>query len=303
MVPLLHELLQSPDADTRARSALVLGQIACPSSLDPLAAGLEDPARTVRVQCGIALGCMGDPRGTATCSYALISDPTWIRFYAIYGLWSINTDRAKTALRTRQVSQTGFIAEVLRSALQTPYVAPEPVPPLSPRATTEPRPSLQQLWEQAADVFVNESDWWFHGGDYDQVIRASEPSILLDPEYVETYSVVAWLQWSMGNDATAIRTLRRGVAAAAANPEAHFNLGYHYFNTKRYTQALPSLERAVKLGGDMISRRTYAHCLERLGRLRESLDCWESILKTDPTDGVANLNRDRVKAKLEAGDK
>ena len=49
MVPLLHELLGDKSPQVRARSALILGQIACPSSTEPLAAALTDPERAVRV--------------------------------------------------------------------------------------------------------------------------------------------------------------------------------------------------------------------------------------------------------------
>lgn len=301
MVPLLHELLADASAEVRARSALILGQIACPSSTELLAAGLKDPERSVRVQCGLALAQMGDARGIDTCSAVLVADPAWVRLYAVFGLWRTNSESGKAALRRRSAKQDTFISGVIKSALETPYVAPPPVPALAAGAKTDPRPELAQVWEQAADVFTSESDWWFHAGDYDQAIRASEASILLDPEYVETYSVVAWLQWSMGDDATAIQTLRRGIQAAPEDPNGYFNLGYHYFNTKRYDEAEPLLKKAVDLGGDQIARRMYAHCLEKLGRPEDALTFWEAILKDNPTDGVAIMHRDRLKAKLEGG--
>jgi len=301
MVPLLHELLGDKSPQVRARSALILGQIACPSSTEPLAAALKDPERAVRVQCGLALAQMGDARGIDTCSAVLVVDPAWIRFYAAFGLWRTNSESAKAALRRRSAGQGTFIGGIIKSALETPYVAPPPVPALAAAAKTDPRPELAQVWEQAADVFTSESDWWFHVGNYDQAIRASEASILLDPEYVETYSVVAWLQWSMGDDPTAIQTLRRGIQAAPQDPDSHFNLGYHYFNTKRYEEAEPLLRQAVDLGGDQIARRMYAHCLEKLGRQNDALAFWEEILEDNPTDGVAIMHRDRLKAKLEGG--
>lgn len=300
MTPFLHELLTSSDAACRARSALLLGQIACPSSVTRLARRLTDSDRAVRVQSGIALACMGEPRGISVCAAALKADAPWIRYYAAYGLWCVNSPRAKAVLESSAHGQSELVTQAIEGALNTPYVAPPAVSPLPAKATVSPKPSPTQIWEQAADVFVRESDWWWHKGGYDQSIRCGEASILLDPEWVETYSVIAWLQWSMGRNVEAIGTLHRAVRAAPTDPDACFHLGYHHFNLKKYSAAEQPLRKSVELGGDHLARRTYAHCLEKLGKLEASLREWKALLEIRPGDGSAILNCDRLRKLIKA---
>lgn len=299
MTSVLHELLKSRDAVVRARAALLLGQIASPASVQPLRRAQYDVDRTVRVHAGIALACMGEQRGVAACRAALRSEAPWVRYYAAYGLWRVDTDRARAALRDGLHGQGELVRTAIEGALDTPVVAPPPVTPLPPGADVGPPPALQDLWEQAADVFIRESDWWWHKGDYEQVIRASEVSVFLDPEYVDTHTVVAWLQWSLGRNTEAIGTLHRAVRIAPGDPESHFGLGHHYFNLRRYALAEEPLRRAVELGGDHLAQRSHAHCLERLGKVHEARERWAALLKQRPDDGSVIRNYERLQRMLE----
>jgi tetratricopeptide (TPR) repeat protein len=276
-----------------------LGQIAdasAPAALRPL---LADSSRTVRVHAGISLALLGQPQGLPVCEAVLQADPPWVRYLAVHALWRLGTDAARNVLARYQAGQDPLVATAIAGALATPT---PPLPPLpSVRDTSSDGLSTHEIWERAADAFTAEGDWWWHQGDYDQVIRCEEMAIFFDPTYAEDYAVIAWLQWSLGRDQAAIRTLKRGIAAAPANPEMYFNLGYHYFNTHRESLAVEPLRRAVELGGDPLCRRTYAHCLEHLGQLHEALAQWQDILRLDPTDAIARANRDRVQALLAQG--
>lgn len=333
VVPPLHELLGSDEAAERARAAFLLGQIGCPSSRTLLARNLTDADRTVRVHCGLALALMDDQRGRPVCATVIRSDPAWLRYYAVLGLWRL---QELDLLRRVQDGQPELVARAIAGALQDPPAA-APVPHLgetsvrwgedSPcescpeeeasgarqwpelgaslfdtertQGSASARPALtpspQQIWQEAADVFTRESDWWWHQGDYEQAIRCHEAAILLDPTYVEDYAVVAWLQWSLGRDREAVATLIRGTLAAPGDPEAHFALGQHYYNTNRFLHAVGPLRKAAELGGDPLSVRLYAHCLERLGRLHQSLAQWAKLLKSHPEDAAAQRNYDRVR--------
>ena len=296
---LLHELLASPDAVSRARSAFLLGQIANPDSIKVLAERLGDPDRAVRVQSGIALACMGDARGIPVCAAALKSGPSWIRYYAAYGLWCANTPQAKDILRRAPSGRDKLVSQAVEGALSTPFTAPPPVTPQPPKTEASSKPPPDELWQEAADVLISESDWWWHQGDFEQVIRCREAALFLDPGDVKNYSGIAWLQWNRGRDNEAIRTLKRGVKAAPSDPDAHFELGFHYYRTNRYAPAEEPLRRAVELGGDHLARRAFAHCLEKLGKLRESLEQWEAIVAARPDDGAARVNLERVRKLVE----
>ncbi|MEN6344701.1 MAG: HEAT repeat domain-containing protein [Armatimonadia bacterium] len=297
----LHSLLSSDDPAFRARAAFLLGQIGCPASVSHLTKALGDPVRTVRVQAGIALACLGDGTGIPTCAAVLKApDPQVVRYYAVYGLWCARSPLARAALQGAANGQPPLVASALKGALtgpERPPITPVAAPGAAP---TGPEPPASQIWEQAADVFTLESDWWFHEGDYDQCIRCNEAAILLDPHLVEAYNVAAWLQWSRGRNEESMETLSKCVAANPEDPEAHYNLGYHLFNLKRYGQAEAPLRRSVELGGDNLCRRAYAHCLEREGKLAECLKVWEGLVADRPDDLSARTNRDRVKALVEA---
>ena len=294
---ILQKLLASEDSRTRARSAFLLGQIGSPDSVKPLSDLLNDSDRDVRIQAGIALACLGDARGITACATALKESPTWIKLYAVHGLWRTNSPRAMDVLKKSAVTDKGFISRTIKAALKTKYIVP-PTAPL-PEGDVPPVVASDQLWLETSDLFAEESDWWWHQGNYEQVIRCRETALFLDPTFVENYGLIAWLQWSMGHDAEAIRTLQRGISAVPTDPSVYFELGFHYFNTKRYVQAERYLRKAVDLGGDHLVRRMYAHCLEKLGRLDDALAVWKGLVESRPDDGTAKSNMERVQGLLD----
>lgn len=304
-VPFLLEMMKSDRRASRERAAFLLGQVGCPEAIPALVWALADDERSVRIQAAIALGCMGERRGMHGCLAALRGQPDWVRYYAALALWHIQgremlarpaiVQAMKQALKTA----SPLVAQAVQGALETPYVEPPAGPELPQASQAGFALSEEEMWEQAADVLIAESDWWFHEGDYDQAIRCSEASLLLDPDHVETYSVIAWLQWSMGRNVNAVGTLHRAIGAAPLDPDSWYALGFHYFNIGELEKAEGPLSQAVALQGDHLAYRAYAHCLDRLGRPRESLKVWEDLLELRPTDGSVIVNRDRVKASMD----
>ncbi len=289
--PTLEPLLRSADASERARSAFLLGMIGKHDSAGALLTLLKDPERGVRVSAGLGLGFLGSEKGVHVCEAVLVANPGWLRYYAVYALWCMDSPRAKAVLKRNQRGQNEFITGVVRDALKTPFAAMKASPPSS-----SPKP--EDLWGALCDMYITEGDRWWHRGDYNQTIRCHETAIFFDPTYVEGYSLIAWLQWSMGDDAAAIRTLNRGIEAMPEDPETFGALGEHYWITKRYDLALEPLRKSIELGGDHLVRRKYANALEKLGKIEESLAQWEEILKEVPDDGAAPLNIDRLKKLL-----
>ncbi len=294
VVPQLLEILGDAGADDRARAAFVLGQIGCPEAMDALYAARCDNDRTVRVHAGIALAYLGDKRGLSAACAALISAPPWVRFYAIIGLWRLSDPAAWAALNRSQPMQPPFLHKVIYAALQTrgglPTMPEATVlqPPLPPLSSAD-------IWESVGDACLAEADWWWHKGDYDQVIRCLQVVVFMQPEMVDTYGDAAWLQWSMGYNTEAIGTYHRGIQTNPNNPEAYFNLGFHYYNTRQYESAIKYLRQAADLGGRQVIRRTYAHALEKSGRIEASLQQWEKMLQETPDQPVVQNNYERVR--------
>lgn len=290
LIPMLNKDLASTTPISRARSAFLLGQIHSHSSIKLLRAHLRDPDRSVRVQSGIALACMKDSRGFAQCSAALNDEQIWIRYYAVYGLWCMNTAKSKACLRQTSDGGSDLLKAALQEARNSPYFASSKSKQSS-TPTTSFKPST--IWIDTASFYNQEADWWFDEGNYEQAIRCEEVSLLFDSD-TETFSNIAYLQWSLGHDTEAIATLNRAIKADPEDPDAYYYLGQHYFKTKRYSEAEQPLKMAVDLDGDSLNRRTYAHCLERLGKNEEALKQWEILVNSGTDNGSAKTNMERV---------
>ena len=106
--------------------------------------------------------------------------------------------------------------------------------------------------------------------------------------------MIAWLQWGDGQDSRAIQTMNRCIADNPNSSEAFSELGYYYTRSKRWTLAEWPLKRAVELGGGMQIRKSYAHCLEKLGKIEEAKEIWTQLRKEFPKDGAIEHNYKRI---------
>ncbi len=291
----LLKVLDSDEPSNRARAAFVLGQIGSPEAIDALWAAKHDNERTVRLHAGIALAYLGDEQGLPAARAALTDAPTWLRYYAIVGLWRMGTTQAWALLNHSQAAQPPFLEQVIAAALATPAT----VPPLE-RSVTGAEQLAGPLtnsfvWESVAGAFRAETDWWWHRGDHDQAIRCLQVVVFMQPDRVETYSDIAWLQWSLGDNSGAIGIYHRAIDTNPTNPRAHFNLGFHYFNIGQYEPAVRYLEQAVCHGGSRLMRRMYAHALEAAGQIEASLRQWKQMLQQTPDEVVVQRNYERVR--------
>ena len=293
MVPMLDQLVQQGSAQDRIRAAFVLGQIGERDAIKSLLNALDDPCRDVRIQAGIALACLGDERGQHAAWAALVGEPQWIRYYAVLGLSRLNTDGIRESLKQIRPQQPEFISRTIRAALDQPAPVPAVAPDPEPAAAE--RDQIDVLWNAVIEAFSAEADWWWHHGDYDQCIRSLQVVLLMDPTLTETYSNIAWLQWSLGYDTRAIGTYHRGITRLPDDPWSHHYLGQHYFITKRYELAVPYLREAVRLQPDIIGRRMLAHGLERTGQLEACLGHWREMYEQSPDDPAVKFNYERVK--------
>ena len=294
--PLLTGLLGSSEALDRSRGALLLGMVGSHDSAKDIVPLLNDSDRTVRVASGLALGLLGDTQGIHVCDAVLRSDPEWLRLYAVYSLWCMDSSRAKAVLKRNLDVQGKTVGDVIRRALRTPFTVTKGKWSLSPDSRKDARPA--DVWTALCDVFIVASDEWFHGGDYGRTIDCLEAALFFQPTYADGYSLIAWLQWSMGDDKTAISTLERGIKALPDSPDTWGALGQHYWLTKRYALAEEPLRKALDLGGDRLVRGPYAVTLEKLGKVAESLAQWEIIVRENPDDPAGPVNVERLRKKL-----
>ncbi len=289
LIPLAVAKLQNGLPINRRRAAFILGQIGTPQALQALRSALEDSDRWVRIHAGVGLAQQGVAEGYQGAKAALYEGPAWHKYYAIYGLNQIRDERALRLLEQNPCEGSPFLSRVVKAA-QRPELVQSPRGPFYQQPL--PAQDWPELLEIAAQALVDECDTWFHGGDYDQAIRCNEAAVFLQPARVEVYASTAWLQWSMNRHGAAISTYRRAIDANPGNWEAYFELGFYYMHHGHPSAAVEYLRQSSELGAPPIRARTYAHALEKVGKLKQALRVWQQLDRIDQSGAVdANLRR------------
>lgn len=158
------------------------------------------------------------------------------------------------------------------------------------------------ITEATLDKLWIETDKYWHEGDYNRIVDLCRIVIEADPGDDEACGSAAYLLWSMGDTKAADWILEYGSKRAPRNKGVFFHeFGWHLYNTKRYKEALPYLQKAVAAGGVAITTyTTLAHSYEKTGDLKNSLKTWETIKQRYPEHIAWKPNMARVKAKLAA---
>src|SRR3989344_7849042 len=73
--------------------------------------------------------------------------------------------------------------------------------------------------------------------------------------------------------------------------DAWHNIGYCYSMLRQYEAAMDSYDRAILLGEEVISIYGKGTCLRELGRLREAIGCFDSVLDKDPLYAAAHYSK------------
>ena len=134
---------------------------------------------------------------------------------------------------------------------------------------------------------ANQSDYYFHRGQWTKAVAALDREIALNPTDLDPYSSAAWLLWSNGQVEEAMHYYDRMIAANPDDPEGYFTVGTYYQFHNRYAEALPWFEQALAHGLRSPERHMYGHTLEHLGRTADALAFWKKLAAEDPKDEVA----------------
>lgn len=293
-LPVARQALHSPKALERQRATFVLALLELPESRPSLRFLLHDADRAVRQLAGVALCLQGDAGGLAAARQALLTAEPWQQYYALLGLWRVGGERVAGWLRADRAALSPFLQGCLDEALRKPYRTPWAQ--VVPQAVSLPE-NAEALWGDVADALIEETDWWWHKGNYDQSIRCQQASLFFDPQNVDAWGNIAWLQWSMGRDGEAIRTYRRCLQLNPLSWEAADQLAVYYRGHHQLEAAARYFGQAAKLGSPAIQRRQWGHVLELLGRNDEARSVWQQILQLDPNDPIAKRQLQRLDGK------
>ena len=80
------------------------------------------------------------------------------------------------------------------------------------------------------------------GADLQAITRELESSILLDPEFADSYALLAFAQSTSGDSAKALITLQKAIAISPRNQQYRFTLANLYLTNKQPDQAIAVLE-------------------------------------------------------------
>lgn len=187
-----------------------------------------------------------------------------------------------------------------------PLAASNAAPPKAPAKAKAPTKTplevrVDALWEQ--------SDAAFHKGDYPAAIALHRQIVKLAPDDVESYSVGAWLLWSLGQDhdispsaaknfkADARAFIGQGLKANPKNPEMWDAAGEHYNLDRSFADAKFAFAKAVQLSGakapEMLRRRL-AHAAEGAGDWNLATRIWTDLVRDFPNQPINSRNLARV---------
>ena len=294
-LPLVRPALEDANPVIRRRALFTLGCLQLSEGRSLAGQALADADRLVRVQAAVALVSLGDSRGLDGSTIALREGPSWLRLYALQGLWRLNSRAARARLKGSADYLTPFLGQCLQQAL-----AQQPRPSRrqsTPAETLPPPASRYDLWLEVCDTFILESDHWWHKGDYEQSIRCQQTAVFFDPANVEAFTNVAWLQWSLGRHGEATSTYRQALAANPQSWQAADALGQYYLGHHQTEAGVQYLQAAARLGSPAVPRRMLGHALEKLGRYEEARAVWSGILELDPNDPIALRQLARLKGR------
>ena len=285
LIDVMADRLMDGASQDRQRAAFALGQIGGVAVEHVLFEALQDSDRQVRLHVALALAQCGRKEGYPGAAAAFYAGPEWVKYYAIYGMCRADRAACLRLLQQHPVSGSPFLSRIISQAQQYP---PADWPPREPYGGLLEWCDWQLALEFAAEAMVAEADIWFHAGDYEQVIRCNEAALFLQPSWVDVYSNSGWLLWSMNRHGAAVEVYRKAIQANPDSWEAHFELGYYYLLQGHARLAIQYLKRAVDLDAPPIRARSYAHALERSGRLEEARDFWRQLEAVDDSGVVTN---------------
>ncbi|MES2463570.1 MAG: hypothetical protein V4671_23600 [Armatimonadota bacterium] len=178
----------------------------------------------------------------------------------------------------------------------------------TPKKPTAPATQSQTLAQatRQVDGITNEvvdklwagTDEYWHHGDYYRIVSILRVCVEADPVFTDAYGNGAWLLWSLGDMQGADNFLKYGITRRPELWDLDYEFGRHLFTTKRFSAALPYLKRATaNPKSDALAWKTLAHTYDRLGRYKESLAAWRTVVKRFPKDIAGPGNLKRVEAK------
>ena len=162
-----------------------------------------------------------------------------------------------------------------------------------------------------SDYLWRASDEAFHAGDYEKAVKIHRSIQMVDPSDAESYSIAAWLTWSLGRKEEAVKIIDQGLKANPQNPEMWDDAGQHFTLQKLSEKSRDAFVKAMefttpqdlKTPDGMMLRRRLAHAEEKAGDLEGSATVWRALVTDFPDEAVNKNNLARVDGLIQSGKK
>lgn len=151
---------------------------------------------------------------------------------------------------------------------------------------------------ELADSLQQQANAWFDLGDFPRAIQALKMRYVLDKSQYDWATDLGWMLENVEDYSGALAIyvefrMLNPKQADHALPEAEF-----YFRRKLYAKVIPLLHGKLSKENHPNSWRVCGHSLERVGRLKDAQQVWESYMKNWPNDAAAKNNLNRINKKL-----
>lgn len=144
--------------------------------------------------------------------------------------------------------------------------------------------------QKVFDNLQDQTDEWFHHGDYLRSVQAYRMAIAYDPDDFQSYFLGAWLLWSAEQNDESRKMFLEAVRTHPNSYEPYMELGFHWSGRRDYKQAALWLFHACRLGAPVEAWKTLAHSYEKLGELETALRVMQYAREIDPYDPAIPKN-------------
>jgi len=152
------------------------------------------------------------------------------------------------------------------------------------------------------------SDYYFHQGNYPEMLYHAKEMVKIDSKDVETWSSIGYYYWSMGIDnknraqefnAKALKYYTDGIKANTDTYYLYDEVGKFYFNLKDYSSAIEYFEIAItKKDCKNIPYHILAICYEAKNDPVKALSTIKKCLDKFPNDAKAKAESNKLISKI-----
>jgi tetratricopeptide (TPR) repeat protein len=156
------------------------------------------------------------------------------------------------------------------------------------------RPADERI-QQATNRLLEQSDVYWHRGEYDNV-RATYAIITdLNPAFLDAWQNYGWILWAgLDQDDAAMRVFQRGLEYHPDRWELYFEIANLERHRRRFLSAAEWTAKATNHDAPMYVWHMRAHCLEYAGEIEKSKAMWKTIIRKFPDDPPAPANLRRL---------